>query len=116
MSRSVGNSLLNRMRILRNWHVVADRVAGIVSQRIPSVEVYAFGSIVEGKVTGASDIDLLIAVPDDHDELEAYIELSKMLEEQLGSTAYIVDLHVVCKNNIDKPPYKWWLGKSIRIL
>lgn len=75
-----------------------------------------FGSAIEDRITGASDIDLLVAVPDDLDEPRTYIELSKALEDRLGSTAYIIDLHVVHRSRVDEPPYRWWLGRSHEVL
>ncbi|RLE53448.1 MAG: nucleotidyltransferase domain-containing protein, partial [Candidatus Methanomethylicota archaeon] len=38
---------------------VAEKVKNIIVKFDPNAEVYVFGSTVEGKITGASDIDIL---------------------------------------------------------
>lgn len=50
---------LKRQAYLKNYLEVAKRVKEIV-QRHDAAEVYVFGSVIEGKATAMSDIDILV--------------------------------------------------------
>lgn len=54
-------------------------------------------------------------VPDNLSEREIHTYLSMKLEEHLGSLSHILDLHIARRENIDKPPYKWWIKNSVKI-
>jgi len=54
-------------------------------------------------------------VPDNLSEREIHTYLSMKLEEHLGSLSHILDLHIAHRENIDKPPYKWWIKNSVKI-
>ena len=95
MSKSFGEWLYKRLYILKNWRSIVSDVADILKNTMPGIEAYVFGSVVEDGVTRASDIDMLVVIPEDYDEFKTYITLSKALEDKLGSTAYIIDLHVI---------------------
>ena len=116
MSRNFGEWLSRRLHVLKNWRNIVNDVASILKNALPSVEAYVFGSVVEDRVTGASDVDILVVIPEDYDEFKTYLTLSKVLEDKLGSTAYIIDLHVIRRSRLTKPPYKWWLKKIHKIL
>ena len=116
MSPDYGKWLSRHLYLLRNWRDVVRRVAEVVSSLYPGSEVYVFGSVVEGRVTGASDIDVIVVLPQGVKELDAYINISKALEDSMGSDSYVVDLHVVEKSYCDKPPYVWWLKRAVRVL
>lgn len=107
--------MAKRISLFREWEKIAGRVALIVKQLIPEAEVYVFGSVVTGKVTGSSDIDVLVVVPGNLSEREIHTYLSMKLEEHLGPLSYIIDLYVTYGENLDKPPYKWWIKNSVRI-
>lgn len=116
MQKNFGEWLSKRLHTLRNWHNLANTIAKILKNTIPDIEVYVFGSILEeDKITGSSDIDILVAIPENHDEAKTHLILSKTLEDKLGNTAHLIDLHVVHKNKLNKPPYKWWLKKHHKI-
>jgi len=100
--------LNERTEILKDATVVLSKLAYVK-------EVYLFGSMLSGKITGASDIDLLIVI-DDVDPKRAYIEIALALKEEQGERAYIIDIHVVSKNLLDKQPFKWLHKKSKKIL
>ena len=59
------------LRQLENYMEVARKVKEIVKSTWPDANVYVFGSVVEGRYTAASDIDILILV-DRYDKDEAY--------------------------------------------
>ena len=100
---------------LRNWREIAKQASKAIREVIPCCEVYVFGSIVEGKVTGASDIDVLVVIGGEVDILQLrrlWISLNEKLEEILGENAYIIDLHLISRDMVEKPPYKQWLEKA----
>ncbi|ADI31261.1 nucleotidyltransferase domain-containing protein [Staphylothermus hellenicus] len=116
MSRNFGKWLSKRRQVLRNWDSIAKTIAYILKKVMPDImEIYVFGSVVDGKFTGASDLDLLIVIPEKYDESKTYILFNKILEEKLGEIAYMIDLHIINKNKLAKPPYTWWLKKSYKI-
>ena len=100
--------MVERMEILRGAMMVLSKLTFVR-------EVYLFGSMLDGKITGASDIDLLIVI-DSVDPKRAYIEIALALEEELGERAYIIDIHVVSKNLLDEQPFKWLHKNSKKIL
>jgi len=112
--KSIGGYIAKRINIIKEWRNVANGVAQIIKQITPRVEVYVFGSTVAGRVTGSSDIDILVVVPDNLSEREINTHLSVELEERLGSLSHIPDLHIARRENIDKPPYKRWFKNSGR--
>lgn len=113
--RSFGAWLNKYNNALREWRIIASRIAKIVSEYGIAADIYVFGSVVKGRYTGASDIDVLIIVNDDVNLQKLYRELSIILEDKLGNIAYIVDLHIITKNMAKNPPYRWWLEEAIKI-
>ena len=61
---------VRRYWMVRNWREVVGRVRDAVLEMFPEARVYVFGSVVEGRVTASSDIDVLIKI-DDLNGLEA---------------------------------------------
>ncbi|MCY0867677.1 MAG: hypothetical protein OWQ48_00375 [Desulfurococcus sp.] len=59
---------------------------------------------------------MLVAIPGNLSERETHVLLSRILEDKLGSIAFMIDLHVVSKERLSKLPYSWWLKKSRRIV
>ncbi|MEM0262303.1 MAG: nucleotidyltransferase domain-containing protein [Ignisphaera sp.] len=58
--KSIGEYIAKRINIIKECRNVANGVAQIIKQITPGVEVYVFGSAVAGRVTGSSDIDILV--------------------------------------------------------
>ncbi|KYH36252.1 MAG: DNA polymerase beta domain-containing protein region [Candidatus Bathyarchaeota archaeon B24] len=105
--------MARRLRALKDWCKLAEAAAEKLRGLRPGVEVYVFGSVVRGRITGASDIDLVV-LPDCVDELRSHVEMVKVLEDELGDLAYLIDVHVVGRSRLEKEPYKWWLRNSIK--
>lgn len=57
MSKQTDNRYLE---LLRDYRRVAGEVKRIVREIDPRAEVHVFGSVVKGRFTGASDIDILV--------------------------------------------------------
>ena len=69
-------------RHLDDYLEVAKEVKRIVRTLLPEAEVYVFGSVVEGKATPASDIDILVVASETTPEERAAIraEVVKKLD------------------------------------
>ena len=71
-------SRLKMLEMLRKWREHGDRIAEAASQVLGECEVFAFGSVVEGRATGGSDVDILVVsrnLPQgDRSHLKALIE------------------------------------------
>jgi len=76
-----------------------------------ALEVRVFGSVLRGEVTGWSDLDLLVIARDPSFKVRALLKL----EDELGELAYLVDLHVVSPEEVENPPYSWFLKESALI-
>lgn len=96
MRRGVRARLL-RAEMVRRWREWIPRLVQAASEILgEGVEVYVFGSAAEGKLTAASDVDLLLVVdevPDDFFELE---RLKREVEERAGlPRRHPFELHLV---------------------
>jgi len=49
-----------RYEMIRNWRELVSRLKDVVKRILPDAKVYVFGSVVEGRYTAASDIDVLV--------------------------------------------------------
>ena len=115
MSGNVGTWIRKQLELLKNWHSFVVKVTNLIHELYPDAEVYVFGSVVEGKITGASDIDIIVIIPDDVNTKEAYLKIVAYLEDKLGEDSYILDVHVVNRQDVEKPPYVWWIRKAVKI-
>ena len=77
-------------------------------------KIFLFGSTLSGRITGASDIDLLVII-NNIDPKEAHLKMTLALEDELGEEAYIIDIHVVSENMLSEQPFKWFLKKAVKI-
>ncbi|MCX8205113.1 MAG: nucleotidyltransferase domain-containing protein [Candidatus Nezhaarchaeota archaeon] len=70
---------LRALRAMRDYLEVAKRVKEIALEHAPDAKVYVFGSVVEGKYTAGSDIDILVVTS--IEEGEAYEMKARMYKE-----------------------------------
>ncbi|MEM3874671.1 MAG: nucleotidyltransferase domain-containing protein [Candidatus Bathyarchaeia archaeon] len=49
-----------RLKQLKNYKRVAREIKKLAQKHLGNVDVYVFGSVIEGKPTASSDIDILI--------------------------------------------------------
>ena len=80
------------LRVLENWREVAARVAEVVRRVLPGARVCVFGSVVEGKYTAASDIDILVVADVDAEtaarvRAAVYSEVDAPVELHIASPA-----------------------------
>ena len=60
---------------LRDYKVVAEKVKVLAEEILGDVQVYVFGSVVEGRVTASSDIDVLVIVKETDDKKSTGLNL-----------------------------------------
>ncbi|WP_243679470.1 nucleotidyltransferase domain-containing protein [Vulcanisaeta souniana] len=78
------------------------------------VECYVFGSVITGRITGSSDVDVLLVISDG-DPLEVKVKVLEEVEDRLGDVVHLLDIKVVNARDKGKPPYAWFLRNAIRI-
>ena len=86
---------LKSLDYLRNYREVAELVKEVVRKIDPGAEVYVFGSVVTGRYTGASDIDVLVITEDVSKKYDIMVEVYR-------STEAPVELHVVTRQQFEK--------------
>lgn len=59
---------MRTLKRLKNYREIARRVRDIVKEKYENARVIVFGSVVEGRITALSDIDLLIICDADREE------------------------------------------------
>jgi len=72
---------------LKNYEEVARKVKEIVRRIDPEAEVYVFGSVVRGKYTAASDIDVLVVTKKVGERYRMMVEVYRRVKAP-------VELHV----------------------
>ncbi|MGC8584068.1 MAG: nucleotidyltransferase domain-containing protein [Thermoproteus sp.] len=101
---------LRRVEALRRWREVAEAILPTLKKH--GVECYAFGSAVAGRVTGSSDLDILLFV--EEEDLHS-AEVLAEAEAVLGELAYLLDIKVARIEDREKPPYVWFLRNAVRL-
>ena len=99
MSKSYDSRIFE---MLSNYRAIAKQVKEIVRKFDPKAKVYVFGSIVRGRYTGASDIDIMVVTERVDLKYEIMIEVYRSIEAP-------VELHVITKEHLEK-----WYRKFIK--
>lgn len=76
------------IQYLKKWREVAEQVKSIVKNFDPKAEVYVFGSVISGKYTGASDLDILVITNTIDKKYDIMVEVYKSIEAP-------IELHIV---------------------
>ncbi|MEM0317946.1 MAG: nucleotidyltransferase domain-containing protein [Candidatus Nezhaarchaeales archaeon] len=80
---------LKDLEAMKSYMTIARKIKDIVLRHAPDAKVYVFGSVVEGRYTASSDIDVLIATSLEGEEI--YRMKAKIYEEINAP----IQLHVV---------------------
>jgi len=93
------------LRELARWRTHAEKIACAARTILPNAETYVTGGAAEDRLTAASDIDIVIALPSRPTYEEAVEIRTKILEEAekigLPPTAP-VELHIVAKEDLNR--------------
>ena len=95
MLRRYSNRILE---MLKDYQRIAVRVKEIVRKFDPKARVFVFGSVVRGRFTGASDIDILIVTERTNIKYEIMVEVYKSIDAPL-------ELHIITQKQLDN----WYL-------
>ncbi len=101
---------VKRAEMVKRWREYVRRIADSAREVLGDVEVYVFGSAVEGKLTASSDVDLLIVCERAPEDFEEYEDLKEKVLKGAGvSTRAPFQLHIV-----DKEGAKFYL-ENLRV-
>lgn len=89
------------IQYLKKWREVAEQVKSIIKNFDPKAEVYVFGSVISGKYTGASDLDILIITNTIDKKYDIMVEVYKSIEAP-------IELHIITPQQ-----FKKWYRKFI---
>ena len=104
-----------RRKMIEKWREYVSKIASACRKILGECEVYVFGSVVENKWTGGSDVDVLIVsnnVPVSNRERAKII--AKIEEEANLPFTHPFEMHLVSKDEA-----KWYwkhIRKAVKIL
>ncbi|MEN2975315.1 MAG: nucleotidyltransferase domain-containing protein [Candidatus Caldarchaeales archaeon] len=101
---------IKRLEQLKNYKRVAREVKEIIQKFLGEVDVYVFGSVVEGEVTASSDIDILVIA--DNANLEVIYKLKTTINSSIDAP---VELHIVSSNDFENW-YKRFISKLEKVI
>lgn len=104
-----------KARMLREWRVWADKICRAVREMFPDAEVYVIGSVARGEAVAASDVDILIVLPE---VPERALERAKIVVEIEDRAGLPWDGHPFEFHLATREEAEGWLkrsGKSIKI-
>ncbi|AEC52250.1 hypothetical protein PNA2_1335 [Pyrococcus sp. NA2] len=105
------NSIIERGRkryiMIKNYHLYLPAIKKACNSIFGSCEVYVFGSVLTGKFTAGSDVDLLIKVPRAPKSPRERAELKAKIEELAG----LPDYHPFEFHIVDEEGFKWYVEK-----
>jgi predicted nucleotidyltransferase len=102
---TIVESAKKRIKYINNYVKVARKVKKIIHHVCKEAKVYIFGSVVKGKRTASSDIDLLVVLP---------FSPSLEIRSQLMAEVFMkfpdapIELHIT-----DDRGYKNWYAKFL---
>ncbi len=90
---------IERAEMVKRWREHVRRIAQSARRILGDVEVYVFGSAVEGRLTASSDVDLLIVCEKAPLDFEEYEDLKERILRGAGlDTRSPFQLHIVDKD------------------
>lgn len=98
---------IRKLKLLNNYMAIAKKVKEITTKFDPDAEVYVFGSVVEGRITGASDIDILIISERKELEYKIKVEVAKNIDAP-------IQIHFATRDQYDRW-YKRFINKKIKV-
>ncbi len=96
---------MHLLESLENYKAVAEEVKRLVLKHWPNSKVYVFGSVVKGKYTAVSDIDILVVLEKNISKDEEY----KVKAQVYMSTEAPIELHIT---SIEK--FEHWYKRFIK--
>ena len=91
---------------LKNYRKIAEKVKEIVKEKYDDARVLVFGSVIEGRFTALSDIDILIICDINREEAA---ELKAEIIRRLGYSTPI-ELHIATREEFERW-YRRFIGR-----
>ena len=103
------------MKLLKEWTKWSKKIANASKEILGDCKVFIFGSVVDGKAVGGSDVDILIIHSKLPESNRKRAEIIGKIEERAGLPLYHpFEIHLV--NDKEKEWYFRHINKFIRIL
>jgi len=106
-----------RLEILKNWKEYVKRITGATEKLFKDYEVYVFGSAIKGRLTAASDIDVLVITENLPKKILERARVKEKIERLAGLPPYHpIQLHLLTKDEARHSSiYSEIIKESIRI-
>lgn len=92
-------------RLIRDWRIWSEAIAEAAEKVLGLCEVYVFGSVVEGRVTGGSDVDILIVAERLPGDFVVRGDLKAEIEEAANLPLYHpFEIHLVTGEEAESNP------------
>ncbi|WP_456368657.1 nucleotidyltransferase domain-containing protein [Geoglobus sp.] len=100
-------------KYFENWKYYAKIIAEVARENLGDVKVYVFGSVVEGRHTPASDIDVLIVSPETPGRMEDRARIAGEIFRRVGVFSPF-ELHIVTPKELEW--YRRFVKKIVEIV
>jgi len=95
---------MQQARLLEQWKKWSKKIAEASKKILGECKVFVFGSVVEGKATGGSDVDILIICRNLPESRKERAEIIVKIEEEAGLPLYHpYEIHLVTEEEA-----KWY--------
>ncbi|HII61353.1 TPA: nucleotidyltransferase [Pyrococcus horikoshii] len=101
-----------RCLMIKSYHFYLLSIRRACEKVFDSCEVCVFGSVLTGKFTLESDVDLLIKVPNPPKSLQERAKVEAKIEELAG----LPDYHPFKFHIVDEEGFKWYVEKLKRVM
>ena len=104
-------------KLVRDWRFWCEAIAKAAEDVLGSCEVYVFGSVVEGRVTGGSDVDVLIVADRLSRSFRVRANRKADIEEAANLPLYHpFEMHLVTRKEAEANPiYREAVNKGIAL-
>jgi len=104
-----------KAQMVKEWREWAEKICKAVREMFPDAEVYVIGSVARGEAVAASDVDLLIALPEVPERALERARIIVEIEDRAGLPwgGHPFEFHLATKEEA-----KVWLersGKNIKL-
>ena len=92
-------------KLVRDWRLWSEAIAEAAGEVLGLCGVYVFGSVVEGRVTGGSDVDILIVAERLSEDFRLRGDLKAEIEEKANLPLYHpFEIHLATGEEVESNP------------
>jgi len=104
-----------RRKIIENWRFYVEKIAEACRELLKDCEVFVFGSVVEERWTGGSDVDVLLISDSTPSSNRERAEIKAKIEEAAGlPLVHPFEIHLV--NRSEASWYRRHIKKAVKIV